>query len=125
MSRRLNILLVEDHDDTRELMTIALNEFGYFVSAVASINEAARLLASQWFDLFVIDSRLPDGTGLQLCQQIRRKNERSPIVFCSADSYSKQINEAFEAGVQVYITKPFELDQFQKTINQLLTVSSY
>src|SRR5882724_11301180 len=98
MGSRLNILLVEDHDDTRVLMTLALNESGYSVSAVTTVSESASLISSQQFDLFVLDSRLPDGTGLQICQQIREGDHRSPIVFCSAEAYSKQMHQVLEAG---------------------------
>jgi len=117
---RLNILLVEDHDDTRELLALALNEMGCSVSAVTTMVEATRLIASHQFDLFVLDNRLPDGSGVQLCQHIRDSKDLAPIVFCSGQAHADQVHEALAAGAQAYLTKPFDLDQFQETISGLI-----
>ena len=72
---RPNILLVEGHGDTRELLTLALNELGFCVSAVTTMTDATKQIANHRYDLFVLDSRLPDGSGLQLCQHIRASNQ--------------------------------------------------
>jgi DNA-binding response OmpR family regulator len=120
MRQTQHVLLVEDHDDTRSLFAFVIGECGYTVTSCGTMADATRLIINEEFDLFVVDSRLSDGTGLQLCLWIRQIDATTPIVFCSTEGHAKQALQALAAGAQVYLMKPFELDEFRDAVNRLI-----
>lgn len=109
------ILCVEDHEDTCELLRLLLSD--YEVLTVSTLAEALQVAQSEPVDLYVLDSRLPDGTGLELCQRIRASDPHTPILFCSADATTEQ--QTLEAGAQAYLTKPCEPEVLRQTVEQL------
>ena len=118
------ILYVEDHDDTRELMALALKQANYEVITTPSLTGALRLAKSVKFDLFVFDSLLGDGSGIELCKSIRQLDNSTPILFCSAKAYDKDKAEAFSSGAQRYLVKPIDIALFRQTVAELITGGS-
>jgi two-component system phosphate regulon response regulator OmpR len=90
------------------------------VIGVAHAYVALELLAREAFDLFILDVRLPDMDGLQLCRRIRREDPNAPIVFCSGAASPADRLAAIHAGASAYYGKPLEPDIFQAGIEQLL-----
>jgi DNA-binding response OmpR family regulator len=115
------ILYVEDHDDTRELMALVLEQANYEVITTSSLAGALRLAKSAKFDLFVFDSLLGDGTGIELCKSIRLHDHSTPILFCSAKAYESDKAEAFNSGAQGYLVKPIEISTLCRTVAELIT----
>jgi DNA-binding response OmpR family regulator len=76
-SRR--ILYIEDHDDTRELVTLLLAQQSYEVITGSTIASGVALAGTEKFDLYLLDSWLPDGSGLELCKRIRQFDKTKPI----------------------------------------------
>ena len=120
MPAKQKILLVEDHEDTSELMVLLLNQLNYDVATAASISGALGLADDADFDLFVLDSLLPDGTGTDLCKHIRERNNSTPILFYSAMAYEQDKHEALMAGAQRYLVKPVDFDVFSRTVDEML-----
>ena len=87
-SPRKRILCVEDDEDSSGLMTTLFELLNYQVVIASTSAEALRLSQSERFDLYLLDSWLPDGTGIQLCEQIRSLDPVTPILFLSADAYN-------------------------------------
>src|ERR1043166_10124304 len=81
------VLYIEDHEDTRELVTLVLEQRSFEVVTGSTIQSGIALAASQDFDLYLLDSWLPDGSGLDLCRQIRQFDPLTPILFYSAAAY--------------------------------------
>ena len=104
MKRR--ILFIEDHEDTRELVTLVLEQKSFEVVTGATIESGVALAGSQHFDLYLLDSWLPDGSGLDLCRQIREFDKATPILFYSAAAYEIDRDEAMSSGAQAYLIKP-------------------
>jgi DNA-binding response OmpR family regulator len=100
------VLYIEDHEDTRELVTLVLEQKSVEVVTGATIKSGVALAGSQHFDLYLLDSWLPDGSGLDLCRQIREFDKATPIVFYSAAAYEIDRDEAINSGAQAYLTKP-------------------
>jgi two-component system OmpR family response regulator len=100
------VLYIEDHDDTRELVTLVLEQKSYEVVTGSTIRSGVDLAHSQNFDLYLLDSWLPDGSGLDLCKQIREFDKATPIVFYSAAAYEMDRDEALHSGAQAYLVKP-------------------
>ena len=114
------ILHVDDDPDVRLLMAGSLQEFGYDVLTAGTVNEALQLAKETAFDLCILDVRLPDGTGIELCQQLRGLQPNVPIVYYTAyaDDHSQQ--EALSVCGDAYLRKPASFTEWEKTIRDLL-----
>jgi len=100
------VLYIEDHEDTRELVTLLLKQRNYEVVSTSTIETGIALAGSQQFDLYLLDSWLPDGSGLDLCRQIREFDTATPILFYSAAAYEIDRAAALQSGAQAYLIKP-------------------
>jgi DNA-binding response OmpR family regulator len=117
---KCRILFVEDHEDTRDLMALILEQENYEVVTAPSIAGALALVKAGRFDLFMLDSLLIDGTGLDLCKRIREIDRSTPILFYSALAYEKDKNEAFNSGAQRYLVKPVSIPLLYQTVSELI-----
>ena len=115
-----HILFVEDDEDTREMVSIVLHGEGYKVTCTTTIAEALQLAKQEKFDLYLLDSRLSDGTGVELCELIRCFDNQTPIVFYSGNAYEAEIKKALSAGAQEYLVKPCSHDKLEETIDKFL-----
>ena len=100
------VLYIEDHEDTREMVTLVLKQKNYDVVTGSTIQSAVALANSEQFDLYLLDSWLPDGSGLELCRKIREFDDATPILFYSAAAYANDRDEAISSGAQEYLIKP-------------------
>jgi DNA-binding response OmpR family regulator len=100
------VLYIEDHEDTRELVILVLEQKSIEVVTGTTIKSGVDLAGSQEFDLYLLDSWLPDGSGLELCRQIREFDKTTPILFYSAAAYEMDRIEAIKSGAQAYLIKP-------------------
>jgi CheY-like chemotaxis protein len=112
------ILCVEDHADTCELLRLLLSD--YEVLTASTCSEALEVVQSKPVDLYVLDSRLPDGTGLELCRRIRASDRHTPILVYSADAHEAAEQQALEAGAQAYLTKPCDPEVLRQTAGRLI-----
>lgn len=114
------VLYIEDHDDTRELVTLVLEQRSYEVVTGSTIASAVALAESQEFDLYLLDSWLPDGSGLDLCRQIREFDKATPILFYSAAAYEIDRAEAIKSGAQAYLIKPTQPSELCNLVTSLI-----
>ena len=114
------VLYIEDHDDTRELVTLVLEQKSYEVVTGSTIRSGVDLAQSQYFDLYLLDSWLPDGSGLDLCRQIREFDKATPIVFYSAAAYEMDRAEALDSGAQAYLVKPSPPSELCRLVTSLI-----
>lgn len=115
-----SVLYIEDHDDTRELVTLVLEQRSYKVVTGTSIESGIALAGSQSFDLYLLDSWLPDGSGLDLCRQIREFDKATPIVFFSAAAYEIDKDQALQCGAQAYLIKPSQPSELCRLVASLI-----
>jgi DNA-binding response OmpR family regulator len=114
------ILFVDDDRDTREMIHLLLQHAGYRVSTAETIADALGLARAERFDLYILDNWLPDGLGLELCQQLRALYPASAIVFYSGVAQEPEIQKARAAGADDYLVKPCDFDLLQNKILGLL-----
>jgi len=114
------VLYIEDHEDTRELVTLVLEQRGYQVVSGTTIQSGVALAFSQSFDLYLLDSWLPDGSGLDLCRQIREFDRVTPILFYSAAAYEMDRAEAINSGAQAYLVKPSPPSELCNLVTSLI-----
>ena len=116
----LHILIIEDDEDTRFVYGVLLQMEGYLVTHVGTMAEAISRILSTNYDLIIMDVRLPDGDGVELCYQIRAFNKITPIMFVSAAAYEKDVERGMKAGAQAYMTKPADANKLLENVAYLL-----
>jgi|SRR5947209_15019697 len=116
------ILFVDDHEDTRTLITAMLGMYGYQVTAVDSYQQGLELAQTRSFDLYLLDSKFAEGSGAELCEKIREFDEMTPIVFYSGEHPSR-LKEALECDAQGYVMKP-GFDTLTAEIEQALNAAA-
>jgi len=114
------VLYVEDHEDTRELITIVLRQKDFEVANAHTVDLGVRLASEERFDLYLLDSWLPDGSGLDLCRRIRKFDQVTPILFYSAAAYEADKNMALSAGAQAYLIKPSQTSELCDLVSSLI-----
>ena len=120
---KCRVLCVDDHHDTSEMLELLLSKEDYEVETAATMEEACRLAVEKQFDLYVLDRRLPDATGLQLCQRLQEMTPGVPCIFYSGDAYELHRREAFAAGASAYVAKP-DIDGLIDAVQKLLAESN-
>lgn len=114
----MQILVVEDHADTRNVLTGLLTRWGYDVSAADSLKDGlARLDAEPKIDVLVSDIALPDGTGYALVSEARRKGKRLLAIALSGYAYPSDVKVAKLTGFDHHLSKPCDC-HYLRTILQ-------
>ena len=113
------ILFVDDHEDTRFLISYLLSAWGYEVVAAQSVEEGLGAARRGGFDLYLLDSRFADGSGMELCEGIREFDKATPIVFYSGDHPSR-LQKALECNAQGFVLKP-GFDALPKELERALS----
>lgn len=118
------ILVIEDEQDIRDLISFQLKTEGYDVTSVDSADKAAITLErGESFHLFLIDWMLPGSmTGLDFCKRIRQLDayKETPVIMITALTQSENIVAGLDAGADDYITKPFDLEVLQARVRAQL-----
>jgi CheY-like chemotaxis protein len=117
---KARILHVDDHQDTRLMMAALLQDCGYGVLTAGSVAEGWELAKEINFDLYILDVRLPDGTGVELCQKLRQANPKVPILYYSAYGDESDHQNALQTCGDAYLKKPVCIADIQDTIAKLL-----
>jgi two-component system phosphate regulon response regulator PhoB len=102
-------LVIDDDPDVQAVVSAVLRRAGFLVRAAGSAEEAFDHLRDAPIDLVVLDWNLPGMSGLELCQRLRRevRFQQIPILFLTAHSSSRDLVNAFEAGADDFVSKPF------------------
>ena len=116
-----HILYIEDHEDTREIVCLLLEASNYRVTTASCVTDALKLAREGRFDLYILDSWLPDGTGIDFCQRLRQFDTGTPVMFLSAAAYDTDIQAAMENGAQRYLVKPADLQVLSDEVSALIS----
>lgn len=114
------MLLLEDDQSLIDGLVYALTKEGFALDVAMTVREARAQLASQAYDLLLLDQTLPDGSGLALCEEVRAGGNAVPIIFLTAMDEEIQVIRALDAGGDDYITKPFKLGELCSRIRAQL-----
>ncbi|PYS45844.1 MAG: hypothetical protein DMF68_21015 [Acidobacteria bacterium] len=117
---KCRILYVDDHEDTSFMLTHLLGQSDYEVVTAPSIERTLELIREERFDLYVLDKRLPDGSGLDLCKRLNELTPEVPIIFYSGDAYELHRKEGIDAGADAYVIKP-NVDKLIDKVHEILS----
>src|SRR5689334_19699814 len=107
-AQRKRILYVDDDFDSYEILRFYLSTME--LVHAQTITDGLRLAQSEPFAVYLLDIRLTDGTGVELCKRIRLSDRQTPVLFLSADVREATRQLALQAGAQAFITKPINFD---------------
>jgi len=113
------ILLVEDNHHYLKINREILSGKGYEVLEADTLAKGRALLLQETVALIILDVMLPDGNGIELCEELRKGSD-VPILFLSARKADDDIIAGFEAGGDDYLSKPYSLDILLKRVEAIL-----
>ncbi|WP_170764715.1 response regulator transcription factor [Ruegeria lacuscaerulensis] len=116
----MRILVVEDNERLAETICRSLSQMGHAVDTVDDGQLADELLASQGFDLVVLDLSLPGLDGLEVLKHMRRRGTNIPVLVLTARSRLEDRVGGLNLGADDYLTKPFELAELDARVSALL-----
>ena len=115
------ILLLEDDISLVDGLKYSLKKNGFEAEIVRTVSEAINNIENIGkYDLLILDVTLPDGTGFDVCEAVRRQGQQVPIIFLTASDEEVNIIRGLDSGGDDYITKPFRLGELCSRIRALL-----
>ncbi len=103
------ILVVEDDLALSTGLCFELDQTGYVTQAAYNCKKARYLTSKEDFELVILDVNLPDGSGFELCREIKNANPEIPVIFLTANDLDEDVLRGFDLGAEDYITKPFHM----------------
>ena len=104
-----HVLVIEDEPQMRAMLTDNLEFEGYRVTSVESGEDALHECTYQAFALLIVDVMLPGMTGFELCERLRARGARSPIIMLTALTHEPDRIRGLELGADDYVSKPFSV----------------
>ncbi|HTC22403.1 MAG TPA: response regulator, partial [bacterium] len=117
------ILVVDDEESVRESFRLALQDY-YELAFAEDAKATIHILKNQTFDLCLLDIMLPDGSGIDLLRQIKRRDESIEVIMVTALTGVDTALDAMKLGAYDYITKPYKLDELYELIKRVLAKKS-
>jgi len=122
-TQQISILLVEDHEDSAEVMSRLLRSKGYSVETCATVTEALNFVSERKFNLLLSDIGLPDGTGIDLIREIRQHSSL-PAIALTGFGMDQDVQRYKESGFDAHLTKPVNFQKLEMIINQFFSDKS-
>ena len=116
---KLKLLLVEDSPMLIRGLQYTLEQAGYEVVVCMSKHMADDRLARMQFDVAILDVNLPDGSGFDLCKQLKEETD-IPVIFLTARDEENDVVQGFELGADDYILKPFRNRELTSRVEAVL-----
>ena len=121
---RGNILIVDDTPENLQVLSITLSEYGYTVRGVVKGTMAIRVAHSAPPDVILLDIRMPEMDGYEVCEQLKASSatREIPVIFISALDEIFDKVKAFKVGGVDYITKPFQVEEVLARVENQMTI---
>jgi CheY-like chemotaxis protein len=119
----LQILVVEDHGDTRRVLTGLLGHFGHSISAADNVESALAFLRAKHFDAIVSDLALPDGSGCDVIREAKRRQQLTGVAL-TASAEDDDIARGRDAGFDYHLTKPIDFAQLRDVLGHIAPANS-
>jgi DNA-binding response OmpR family regulator len=119
--KKPSILCVEENRGVSLLIATALGALDYKVVRAFTCAKGLKLIRSREFDLYIVNRRLPDGCGVELCKAISALNSRLPIILIQDFTETKECPAVKYAGISTILSYPFQLDTLEELVTRLLS----
>ncbi|MEQ1846079.1 MAG: sigma-54 dependent transcriptional regulator, partial [Nitrospira sp.] len=114
------ILVVDDEQSLRDVLSIMLKRAGYAVTSAMDGEEAIELLNKEIFDLVITDLRMPKIDGMEVLKAVKSASPETVVLIITAFASADSAVEAMKQGAYDYLTKPFQVDEVQLIIRNAL-----
>ncbi len=115
----MRVLVAEDDDGLRSVLERGLRENGYVVDATTDGQQALRFLDTYDYEVAILDWRMPNVTGLEVIQQLRRRGSSLPILMLTARDTSIDRVTGLDKGADDYLVKPFDFTELLARVRAL------
>lgn len=116
----MRILLVDDEIELTAPLSLALTREGYTVDVADDGNNGSEMAIAGNYDLLILDWMLPEKSGLEICQELRSRQDNTPVLFLTAKDTIDDRVEGLDSGGDDYLVKPFELRELLARVRALL-----
>jgi len=120
---RLKVLLVDDEEDILVVIRDRLEANGFTVVTAGTGLEALRKFSSEQFDGVFLDIRMPEMDGMQALEEIRKRDNKIPVVILTSSATQEVAVKAIAKGANEYVLKPFEWEGLKAKIEKLYNIS--
>jgi len=121
MATKSSILVVDDEDALRTVLSSELTNEGYEVSTAADGDEAVGELGKAEFDLVLLDIKMPRMNGFEVLKHIRQNHEKTKVVMLTGFADLKNAIESKKLGADDFVSKPYDLVDLLTTIERVLS----
>ena len=115
-----NILIVDDEQSYRQLLTLVFESDGHSVRTASNGREAVALVNQEAPDVIVSDVRMPDMDGIEMLRAVRETHPDLGVVFMTAHASVESAREAFKLGADDFVTKPFDVEELKLIVKKTL-----
>lgn len=119
----LRVLLVDDERDIVEVIQDRLEAYGFTVVTAATGREALKTLAGESFDGVFMDVKMPEISGIEALEEIRKKDQKIPVIIITSSSIQESAVEALAKGANDFILKPFEWRDLKSKIEKVYHIT--
>ena len=116
--KRLRILVVEDHSDTRQALSRLLSHFGHEISVADRAQNALNIIDSKEFDVVLCDIALPDGSGYDVIAEAKRKRPVKAVALTGFGA-TEDVERGKDAGFDFHLTKPVDFHELRAVLGKI------
>jgi CheY-like chemotaxis protein len=118
----LRVLLVDDEEDIIEVIRDRLEAYGFTVVTAGTGVEALKTLSMERFDGVFLDVKMPEMGGIEALEEIRKKDQKIPIIMITSSSTRESAIEALAKGANDFVLKPFEWQELKGKIEKVYNI---
>ena len=116
----MRLLIVEDNQRLRNSIKLSLEESGYVCDGAADGEEGQELAELTAYDAIILDIMLPRRDGLEVCRNLRKQHQRTPILLLTARDAVEDRVKGLDSGADDYLVKPFSMDELEARLRALM-----
>jgi len=115
-----NILIIDDELEIQKSLQLLLEDDGYSIKGAMSLRDAKKKISNEFFNVAIVDLKLPDGTGLDLVREIRSASKDTRIIIFTGFASVENVIQAMNEGACNYLQKPLNADEFVTVIESAI-----
>ncbi|MCU0452882.1 MAG: response regulator [Bacteroidetes bacterium] len=123
MPAKNRILVVDDEDALRTVLSSELEGEGYHVRSAADGQEALNILGDQEFDLILLDIKMPNVDGFEVLKFVKERQAKTKVVMLTGFADLKNAIESKKLGAEDFVSKPYDLVDLLTTVERVLTTA--